>query len=187
MTNIAIFASHNGSGFDTLYKAQQDKLLDIDIKLVISNNTDAQVIKNSKKHNINSHIINSKTSENVDEKIYNLLEEQNCEYVFLSGYMKKLSAKITKNFKVINSHPSLLPKFGGAKMYGRYVHETVIQSKDSISGVTIHKVNENYDDGEIILQKELVLSKDETAQSLEIKIKNLEKIAIIEGFKKCLK
>lgn len=187
MTNIAVLASYNGSGFDTLHQASKDGILDIDIKLVISNNTNAVVLEKAKAYNIKSYLINSSTDSDVDEKIYTLLKENNCEYVFLSGYMKKISSKLTNNFKVINSHPSLLPKYGGQGMYGRYVHEAVVNNKEKISGVTVHEVNEKYDDGKIILQKQLTLSVGETAETLEQKIKALEKSAIIQSFIKCLK
>lgn len=186
MTNIAILSSHNGSGFNAIYKAQLENKLDVEVKVVISNNTNATVLKNAQKHNIDSYLVNSKTDSNPDDKISFLLEKYDCKYVFLSGYMKKLSATITENFKVINSHPSLLPKYGGAGMYGRFVHEAVIANNEKISGVTIHEVNEVYDDGKIILQKELILKDDETVDTLENKIKELEQIAIIDGLKKCL-
>ena len=101
--------------------------------------------------------------------------------------MKKISSKLTNNFKVINSHPSLLPKYGGQGMYGRYVHEAVVKNNEKISGVTVHEVNEKYDDGKIILQKQLDISEGETPQTLEQKIKALEKSAIVESFIKCLK
>ncbi|MEA3553220.1 MAG: formyltransferase family protein [Campylobacterota bacterium] len=187
MTKIAILSSHNGSGFDTLYQASKNNILDIDIPLIISNNTNAKVIQNAKKLNIENHIINDKLFKNVDEEIVKLLNKHNCRYIFLSGYMKKISSLITRNFKVINSHPSLLPLYGGAGMYGRYVHEAVINNKESISGVTIHEVDENYDEGKIILQKSLNIKDDETANSLEERIKILEQEAIIDGFKLCLK
>jgi phosphoribosylglycinamide formyltransferase-1 len=187
MRNVAILASHNGSGFDALYLAQLSKILDINITLVISNNTNAVVLQNAAKRNINNYLINAKTQQNPDEAVYALLKEHQCEFIFLSGYMKKLSSKVTQDFKVLNSHPALLPKYGGSGMYGRLVHEAVIANQEKRSGVTIHEVNEEYDEGKIILQKELILSSDETVESLEAKIKELEAITIVEGFAKCLK
>ncbi len=187
MKNIAVLASHNGSALNVLQKASLEKVLDINIVLVISNNTDAPALQNADKYGIKSYLVNSKTDINPDSKIYSLLKEHNCEFVFLSGYMKKLSPEITKDFKIINSHPSLLPKYGGVGMYGRFVHEAVIKNRETISGVTIHEVNEVYDDGKIILQKELSLDECESVESLESKIKELEKSAIIDGFKQCLK
>ena len=186
MKNLAIMASHNGSGFNALHKAMLDDILDIDIKLVISNNSNAKVLQNASAYGIDNFLINTNTHENPDEEIYALLKQYDCEYIFLSGYMKKISPIITNNFKVINSHPSLLPKYGGTGMYGHFVHEAVIANNEKMSGVTIHEVNEVYDSGEIILQKELYLENNETSQSLEKKIKDLEQIAIVDAFKICL-
>lgn len=181
MKNIGILASHNGSGFNSIYKACKENRLNAQITLVISNNTNASVLQNANKYNLNNFLVNAKTDENPDEKMYALLKEYECEYIFLSGYMKKLSSKIINNFKVINSHPSLLPNYGGVGMYGLHVHEAVIANKEAISGVTIHEVSQEYDEGEILLQKQLCLSDNETPQTLEAKIKELEKQAIVEA------
>ena len=183
MKKLGILASHNGSGFQAIYKAISEKELDIQITLVISNNTNAVALQNAKKYNLNNFLVNSKTDESPDEKIYSLLKEHECEYVFLSGYMKKLPSKVINEFKVLNSHPSLLPKYGGSGMYGRYVHQAVIKNAEAESGVSIHKVSEEYDEGEILLQKKLTISQGESVDSLELKIKELEKLAIIEVFK----
>lgn len=183
MTKIAILASYNGSGFNALYEASQKRELNIEIVLVISNNSDAVALQNASKYGIDNLAINSKTVDNPDAKIEQLLHKYGCKYVFLSGYMKKVGENITKNFKVINSHPALLPNYGGAGMYGRFVHEAVMKNQEKVSGVTIHEVNENYDEGKIILQKKLILDEDESVDSLEAKIKKLEQSTIVEAFK----
>jgi len=183
MTKLGILASHNGSGFNAIHKAILEKELDIQITLVISNNTNAVVLQNAQKYNLNNSLVNSKTDENPNEKIYSLLKEHECEYIFLSGYMKKLSSKIINEFKVLNSHPSLLPKYGGSGMYGKFVHEAVIKNAEKESGVTIHKVSEEYDEGKILLQKKLTLAQDESVDSLEQKIKQLERSAIVKVLK----
>jgi len=186
MTKIAILASHNGSGFDTLYDAYKNKLLDIEIVLVISNNSNAKVLQKANDIGIENTIINNKLYEDAEQTIFNLLQEKQCDIVFLSGYMKKISSILTNNFRIINSHPSLLPLYGGPGMYGIYVHEAVISNCETISGVTIHEVNENYDEGKIILQQSLELDSKETVHSLEKRIKNLEKTTIVEAFKTVL-
>jgi len=187
MIKIAILASHNGSGYDALFKAQILGDLDIEIVLVISNNTNAKVLEKARLNNIDITVINSKTSLHVDKDIDELLQKYEADYVFLSGYMKKISPSTSKKFKIINSHPSLLPLYGGTGMYGKFVHEAVINAKEKYSGVSIHFVDAEFDSGEIILQKKLKLEEDETALSLESKIKKLEKVAILEAFKICLK
>lgn len=186
MKSIAIFASHNGSGFDALYKASIDKNLDIKITLLISNNKDSKALKKAAQYGINTFIVNDKLYEDPDRKIFELLQNHQCDLVFLSGYMKKLSPLLTNNFTIINAHPSLLPKYGGNGMYGRYVHEAVIANHENKSGVTIHFVNEDYDEGKIILQKEINVASNDTPETLEEKVKLLEQKTIVEAFKKLL-
>jgi len=187
MKNIAIFASNNGTIFDTLYQASLKKELFINITLIISNNQNAPILKRAEDKMIPHFVVNDKLYKDTDLALIHLLELYDCEYIILAGYMKKISPKLAKKYPIINSHPALLPLYGGVGMYGKFVHESVIKNKEKMSGVTIHKVNQNYDEGEIILQKSLLLSEDETSESLETKIKDLEKIAIVEALKLCLK
>jgi phosphoribosylglycinamide formyltransferase-1 len=187
MTNIAILASYNGSALDALFPASIEGKLNINLSCVITNNTNANVLNKAHQYHIPSFVVNQKTALKTDIRIVEILREHKCTHIFLAGYMKKISPLITNLFNVINSHPALLPKFGGKGMYGRFVHEAVINNKETHSGVTIHEVNEQYDEGKVILQKSLLLANDETVDTLEVKIKALEKIAIIEGLNLCLK
>lgn len=184
MSNIAIFASYNGTSLDTIYKASKEGNLDLNVSLVITNNSGANVLNKASKYEIPHFVVNDKLFDDVDNKLEELLETYKCEYIFLAGYMKKISENLTNKYKIINSHPALLPSYGGKGMYGRYVHEAVIANKEKISGVTVHHVDANYDEGSIIHQKSLNLDANETAQSLETKIKELEQVAILEAFKK---
>ena len=187
MKNIAILASHNGSIMDAIVKACVQEQIDASVALVISNNTNAAVLQKAKQFNIVNYCINNKNSDNPDEAIATLLKQNNCSLVVLAGYMKKLSTTITRNFQVINSHPSLLPKYGGKGMYGRFVHEAVLANNETKSGITIHEVNEAYDEGAVILQRSVAISKGETVESLEQKIKSLEQTTIVEALLQCLK
>ncbi|WP_321313222.1 phosphoribosylglycinamide formyltransferase [Halarcobacter sp.] len=191
MKRIGILASHNGSGFETIQKACEEKILDAQVVLVISNNSDANVLKKAENKNVPNFIINSKKfpDENLDEKITNLMLEFKVDFIFLSGFMKKLEKNLISTYenKIINSHPALLPKFGGKGMFGTNVHKAVIEAKEKESGCTIHFVNENYDEGEYILQKMLDISNTETVESLENKIKSLESKAIVEALQKVIK
>ncbi|MEV9528086.1 phosphoribosylglycinamide formyltransferase [Aliarcobacter butzleri] len=191
MTKIGILASYNGSGFETIQKAIENKILDAKVVVVITNNTNAGVLEKAESYDIPYFIINDKRypGQDIDNKITRLLLEFGCDYIFLSGYMKKIESKLLKAYpnKIINTHPAILPSiYGGVGMYGRFVHEAVIKNGEKESGVTIHFVNEVYDEGEKILVKKLKLEENETVDTLEEKIKNLEKEAIIEAFKKIL-
>ncbi|MCT7619626.1 phosphoribosylglycinamide formyltransferase [Aliarcobacter butzleri] len=191
MTKIGILASYNGSGFETIQKAIENKILDAKVVVVITNNTNAGVLEKAESYDIPYFIINDKRYPglDIDDKITRLLLEFGCDYIFLSGYMKKIESKLLKAYpnKIINTHPAILPSiYGGVGMYGRFVHEAVIKNGEKESGVTIHFVNEVYDEGEKILVKKLKLEENETVDTLEEKIKNLEKEAIIEAFKKIL-
>lgn len=191
MKRIGILASYNGSGFQTIQKAIDDKILNAKIVVVISNNSNANALNTAESFGIPNFIINDKRypGQDCDDKIARLLLEFDCDYIFCSGYMKMIGPKLLEAFpkNIINTHPALLPsKYGGKGMYGRYVHEAIIKNGEKKSGVTIHYVNEKYDDGEIILTKELLLDKIETVESLEERIKDLESIAIIDTFKKLL-
>ena len=191
MTKIGILASYNGSGFETIQKAILEKKLDAKVVVVITNNTNAGVLEKAESYNIPYFIVNDKRypRQNIDDKIVRLLVEFGCDYIFLSGYMKKIESNLLNSFpnKIINTHPAILPSiYGGKGMYGRFVHEAVIKNKEKKSGVTIHYVNEVYDEGEKILVKQIELENNETVESLENKIKDLESIAIIEAFEKLL-
>ena len=188
MTKIGILASYNGSGFETIQKAINEKILDAKVVVVITNNSNAGVLEKAESYNIPYFVINAKRypGQDIDDKISRLLLEFGCDYIFLSGYMKKIESKLLSAFpnKIINTHPAILPsQYGGKGMYGRFVHQAIIENKEKKSGVTIHYIDENYDEGETILIKELELALDETAESLENRIKELEKTAIVEAFK----
>jgi len=185
--NFAVFASYNGSNIDPIYKASMDNIININISVIITNNTNANVINKAKELNIPCFIINDKNSSDTSVSIKEKLDEYSCTHILLSGYMKKISSLLTNNYTIINTHPALLPSYGGAGMYGSFVHEAVVNNKEEKSGVSVHYVNEKYDDGEIIYQDSLVLDKNETADTLEEKVKALEKIAIVEALKICLK
>ena len=191
MTKIGILASYNGSGFETIQKAINEKILNAKVVVVITNNSNAGVLEKAESYNIPYFVINDKRypGQDIDDKMARLLKEFGCDYIFLSGFMKKIESKLLNAFpnKIINTHPAILPsQYGGKGMYGRFVHEAIIENKEKKSGVTIHYVNEVYDEGEKILVKELLLDENETVDSLENRIKELEKEAIVEAFKKLL-
>lgn len=190
MIKIGILSSHNGSGYQTIAKAIKEGVLNATVEVVISNNSTAKVLEAAAANNTTNYVINNKLfpEENLDVKITETMKRHGVDVIFLSGYMKKIDAQLLLNFpnKILNSHPALLPDFGGKGMYGRNVHEAVILEGVKESGVTIHYVNEHYDEGEYLLQKKLQISSTETIDSLENRIKDLESIAIIEALQKII-
>lgn len=191
MKKIGVLASHNGSGFQVLQEAIKSGKLDAKIVVVISNNSNAGVFEKAESYDIPYFVINDKRypGQDIDDKITRLLLEFGCDYIFLSGYMKKIESKLLAAYpnKIVNTHPAILPSiYGGTGMYGVFVHEAVIKNGEKKSGVTIHYVNEVYDEGEKILVKELDLDANETVETLENRIKDLEKVAIVEAFVKLL-
>jgi len=190
MKKIGILSSHNGSGYVTLDKACKEGHLDAIIVVVISNNSKANVLQTAESRGTKTHIINQNLfpDENLDQKITSLLQEYECDYIFLSGYMKKLESILVSTFenKIVNSHPALLPNFGGKGMYGRNVHDAVIAAGEKESGVTIHFVNEEYDKGEFILQNSLKIEEGCSVEELENNIKALESTSIVEAFQKLI-
>ena len=187
MKRLAILASYNGTILEPILEAVKHKKLPLGVALIISNNTNAAVLKKAKKYNIAHALINTQITKDPDSALFDILKKESIDIVLLAGYMKKIPASLTQNFFILNSHPALLPSYGGKGMYGRHVHEAVINNREKESGVTLHRVNEAYDEGAIILQKSCLVSEDETVESLEAKVKQLEKKAVIEALELCLK
>ena len=152
MTKIAIFASGRGSN---AVKIHQYSLSDPQFQtvLVITNKRRAGVLNYAKEHNLDSHIINRESFYNTTE-ILNVLAQANVDLLVLAGFLWLIPEYLIQAYpnKIINIHPALLPKYGGKGMYGSHIHEAVYRSGDSHSGITIHYVNEAYDEGAIILQ-----------------------------------
>jgi phosphoribosylglycinamide formyltransferase-1 len=182
MKNIAILASYNGSLLEPIL----DSDLDVNVSLIITNNSNANVLSKAVNYDIEHYVVNEKMCINKDDFLINILESKQIDLIILSGYMKKIPLIVVNNFKIINSHPSLLPKYGGKNMYGRFVHEAVIKNNEKISGATIHYVSEHYDEGEIIIQETINLNNNETSETLEDKVKSLEKDLIVKALKKIL-
>ena len=173
-TNIAIFASGEGSNAQNIieYFKDSDK---IKVALVVSNKKDANVLKKADSADIPTLVINREDFYSTDNTI-EYLKQIGIEWVILAGFLWMVPDNLIKQYPnhIINIHPSLLPKFGGKGMYGMNVHKAVIEAKEQESGITIHHVNEKYDDGEIIAQYKCVINKGDTPETLSEKIRALE-------------
>tara|TARA_B100000579_G_C22488507_1_gene691291 strand:- start:74 stop:658 length:585 start_codon:yes stop_codon:yes gene_type:complete len=179
----AIFISGNGSNLKNLIKFSLIKKSKIEINLIISNNKKAGGLKYSKKYNIPSKVFSFTKKDIAENKILKNLKNKKIKLICLAGFMKILSKKFIKKFKgkILNIHPSLLPKYKGLN-----THERVIKNNEKFSGCTVHLVNSNLDSGKIILQKKVRISKKDTTKSLKRKILKQEHILYPKAIKKLL-
>ncbi|MBT3588021.1 MAG: phosphoribosylglycinamide formyltransferase [Flavobacteriaceae bacterium] len=174
MKHIVIFASGSGTNAENIIKYFQKTNL-AEVTLVLSNKNDAKVLDRAEKLSVFSKSFTK--SEFIDSaKITTILKKESPDLIVLAGFLLKFPEFILKEFpnKVINIHPALLPKYGGKGMYGMHIHESVIKNKEIETGITIHYVNENYDEGAIIFQERFQLSENDTAASVAAKIHELE-------------
>ena len=174
MKRIAIFASGNGTNAENLIRFFQDNDK-ISVVQVLSNNPKAQVLERAKRLNVGT-ITFDKTALNETDEILNILKNSLPDLIVLAGFLWKFPEKILEAFpnKVINIHPALLPKYGGKGMYGKYVHQAVVNNKETETGITIHYVNEHYDEGAIIFQAKCTVEPTDTFEDVANKIHNLE-------------
>jgi phosphoribosylglycinamide formyltransferase-1 len=163
----AVFISGNGSNLKNLIKFSKIKNSPISIDLIFSNTSKAKGLKFSNQFNIKKYVSSFKNYKTSETKILNLLNKENIKFICLAGFMKILSKSFIKKFsgKIINIHPSLLPKYKGLN-----THIKAIQNKDKVAGCTIHFVTAKLDSGKIIIQKKVKISKKDTPTSLAKKV-----------------
>ncbi|MFJ1472639.1 phosphoribosylglycinamide formyltransferase [Capnocytophaga cynodegmi] len=174
MKKIIIFASGSGSNAERIATFFKDDK-NIQVSLILSNNPKAGVLERAKRLQIPSIVFDRQAFYH-SEIVLDIIQSQNPDLIILAGFLWKFPENIIKNFpnKIINIHPSLLPKYGGKGMYGGFVHQSVIENREPESGITIHYVNENYDEGTIIFQTQTEVSANDTPETLAEKIHQLE-------------
>ena len=176
---IVIFVSGSGSNFKSIQKSIVNNEIRGCIKLLISDNSNSLALDYAKSQLIDSKIINRSFFNNYQEYsryLLSILDGIYPDLIILSGYLKKIPRSIINKykFKILNIHPSLLPKFGGKGFFGINVHKAVIKSKEKFSGATIHFVTENYDEGPIIYQQKTQIRKNEKPEDLAKRILEIE-------------
>jgi phosphoribosylglycinamide formyltransferase-1 len=185
---IVALASHGGSIVQTVVQACHRNALDAAVVLVISNNSDSKAIERAAATGIKTkHLSNTthSTAEALDTALCDALVKADADCVLLGGYMKKLGPKVLSRFsgRIVNTHPSLLPKYGGQGFYGRKVHEAVIAAGDDASGATVHLVEEDYDTGPILAQVKISVSSNDTVVSVERRVRAAERRLIVAALK----
>jgi len=172
---LAIFASGSGSNAENICRYFKNNS-SVSVVLICTNKLDAFVVKRAKKLNIPVTFI-TKTELNRFYSLHKALQNNKVDFIILAGFLLKLPTIMVEKYRnrILNIHPSLLPKYGGKGMYGNNVHEAVLENKELESGISIHFVNQNYDKGELILQEKCSVSENETLETLTAKIHQLEK------------
>ena len=174
MRNIAIFASGSGTNAENLMRFFRTSQYGR-VSLVLSNRKEAGVVARAQIADIEVIVFTKEQFYQSDE-VLGLLLERDIGFVVLAGFLWLVPDQLLKAFenKMVNIHPALLPKYGGKGMYGRYVHEAVIRNQETESGITIHYVNRDYDEGDIIFQARCEVKADDTPETLASRIHQLE-------------
>lgn len=183
---IAVLASGSGTNLQSIIDAIESGILESQIVSVISNKVDAFALERARAQGIPAYYIDSKVEE-YDMKLLCRLEEDEVDLIVLAGYLKIISSELIRAYRgrIINIHPSLLPKFGGKGYYGIKVHEAVLKSGEAYSGATVHFVDEGVDTGEIILQESVPVYSTDTPDILQRRVLyEVEHKILVQAIKK---
>jgi len=174
MKRIAIFASGSGSNAEAIARYFADRT-EAEVSLILTNNPEAGVIQRARRLHIPA-VVFSKKMLYESERVVALLLNQQVDLVVLAGFMMLVPENLIRAFpqRIVNIHPALLPQYGGKGMYGHFVHEAVVAAGEAQSGITIHYVNEVYDEGEIIFQATCALLPTDTPDDVARKVQALE-------------
>ena len=177
---LAVLASGNGTTLQAIIDSIKKMELNSEIKIVISNTEDAYALTRAKEAGIKTYVLKDYKDE---DELYNKLKKSNIDLVVLAGYLKLIPIKVIKDFSIINTHPALLPKYGGKGMYGMNVHRAVVENHEKETGATLHFVNEEYDKGKIISQIKVKVYKKDTPEDVSARVQAAEKIQLINALK----
>ena len=174
MNNIAIFASGSGTNAENIMHFFRTNPFG-QVKLVLTNRADALVVSRAQSNDIEVVVFDKRQLSESDE-VLTILKEREISFIVLAGFLWLVPPSILEAYenKIVNIHPALLPKYGGKGMYGKFVHEAVIRAGDRVSGITIHRVNQHYDEGDILFQATCPVDPEDTPQRLAEKIHQLE-------------
>ena len=183
---IGVLASHEGTNFQNIVDACQAGQVKGQVVLLITNNSRARVTERAAAAGVPCRHLSSAgypDADELDAAILGALVEADVGLVVLAGYMKKLGSKTLRHYagRIVNVHPSLLPKHGGRGMYGGRVHEAVLASGDEVTGATVHHVTEEYDEGAVILKEETAVRADDTVLTLAARVREIEHRLLIEA------
>ncbi|MCS6935471.1 MAG: phosphoribosylglycinamide formyltransferase [Chitinophagales bacterium] len=174
MKNLAVFASGAGTNAEAIIR-YFDKHASVSVSLVVTNNPASPVIAMAHRHRIISAIISNKFLQDAP-RMGALLQSQSVDFIALAGFLQRIPEWMVRQYseRMVNIHPALLPRFGGKGMYGIHVHKAVLEAGEKETGITIHLVNEQYDEGKIIEQHKIPIAPDDTPDTLSAKVRELE-------------
>lgn len=186
---LGVLASHSGTNLQAIIDACKEGRLNASVCAVMSNNSGAMALERARREGIPWYHLSSATHpepDNLDRAVLNALESHDVDLVILAGYMKKLGHQTLSRFqnRILNSHPALLPRYGGKGMYGSRVHEAVLLAGEQVTGITIHIVDEEYDHGPAVAQCRVPVLEGDTVESLEERVKERERGFWIEILQK---
>jgi len=173
--NISIWASGSGTNAENIILKFKNHPF-IRIKMIVTNNPSAGVIQRAEKLKKTVHIIPKSVLYEKVHRVIEFLKEEEIDLIVLAGFLLKVPKEIIQEYpnKIINIHPALLPKYGGKGFYGNHVHAAVLQNKEKETGITIHYANEEYDEGQIIMQSKCPVLETDTEETLAQKVHQLE-------------
>jgi phosphoribosylglycinamide formyltransferase-1 len=173
MLKLGFLASHNGTSFRAVVDAIEAGALDAEARLLVANRKDAPALAFAAEHGVPHRCIPTAADPGAaDAALKAALRAAGVELVVLSGYLRKLGPKTLAAYsgRILNIHPALLPKYGGQGMYGRHVHEAVAKAGERVTGASVHIVDDEYDHGPVILQREVALAAGDDAAAVEAKV-----------------
>ncbi|HRL71571.1 MAG TPA: phosphoribosylglycinamide formyltransferase [Flavobacterium sp.] len=186
MKKIVIFASGSGTNAENIMKYFVKTKIGT-VAAVFTNNPNAQVIDRAKNYGVTIEVFSK--DQLIEGEVLQKIDAIQPDWIILAGFLLKFPQKITAAYpqKIINIHPALLPKYGGKGMYGMHIHRAIVENKEKETGITIHFVNENYDEGAIIFQQSIILTGEETPEVVATKIHELEYKYFPEVIEKLMK
>ena len=186
---LGILASHTGTNLQAIIDACKSGQLDARVCAVISNNSGSGALRRARREGIPSYHLSGVThpaEEELDSAILSVLESHDVDLVVLAGYMKRVGPRVLARYdrRILNTHPALLPRFGGEGMYGRFVHEAVLASGVETTGATVHLVDERYDHGPVIARREVPVLAGDTVDTLRARVLREEHRLYVETLRK---
>jgi phosphoribosylglycinamide formyltransferase 1 len=186
--HLGFLASHGGSNLQAILDACQEGKLDAVPRVVISNNSTSGALARARAAGVPGYHVSAQTHPGAEEdrEILRLLRHHGVDTVILAGYMKRVGPDTLRAYRgrILNIHPALLPRFGGVGLYGKRVHEAVLQAGEKVSGATVHLIDEQYDTGPILSQARVPVREGDTADSLAARVLEQEHLLYVETLRK---